>query len=123
MSDIGGLFELPAGMPAPGVESTVTVRFDPGHALFRGHFPSRAVVPGVCLVAAAAHIASAMQGRELRVAQARTIKFLAPVDPAITPELLYHTKVAATNGTYLVEAQAKAGDAVVMKLTAEMAPL
>lgn len=122
MSNIRGLFSLPVGQPGTCTESTVSVHFDPSHDLFNGHFPGRPVVPGVCLVEAATSIASAMHGAPLRMVKARAIKFLMPVDPGSTPELTYHTKLTAADGLCRVESQAVAGDTVVMKLTAELAP-
>lgn len=120
MSDIRGLFSFPDGIPTSVTESRVRVVYDDAHEVFLGHFPGRPVVPGVCLVEAATEIASTMQGKTLRLVQARAIKFLAPVDPRTTPELTFHTTLTNNGERLRIDVQAIAGEAVVMKLTGEV---
>lgn len=120
MSGMEGLFKLKGAPEKGATESEVIVTINADHPIFQGHFPEQPVLPGVCMVQIAMVIAGAMYGKDLRVKNARTIKFLAPVDPRSTPELSYRTTLTPTTDGVKVEAQALTGEAPVMKLSAEM---
>ncbi len=117
-----GLFTLQNAPTEGSNESTVNVTINASHAIFNGHFPDRPILPGVCMAHIAVQIAACMHGKPLRILSARSIKFLAPVDPTVSPELVYRTVLS--NGEHGVKAdvQALAGDQVVMKLLAELVP-
>ena len=48
---------------------------------FRGHFPDRPVLPGVCLVQAGVALAGAMMHRDVRLKAIVTAKFLSAILP------------------------------------------
>ena len=107
--------------PASGATSAVTrVTVDPAHELFSGHFPGRPIIPGVVLVHISLRVISAMMGAPVRIDQARTIKFLAPVDPGISREDVLSTTLETSEGATWAEVQATADGTVVMKLTASV---
>lgn len=109
--------------PATGsTESEVVVGINAAHGIFVGHFPDQPVLPGVCMVQIAVTIAGAMHGKALRVANARNMKFLAPVDPRKTPELLYRTTITPVEGAIKTEVQATADGTTVLKLSLELVP-
>lgn len=109
--------------PASGVTSAVTrVALDPAHELFSGHFPGHPVVPGVVLVHISLRIVSAMVGASMRIDQARAIKFLAPVDPRVSRELIFRTTLGSSDGTTRADAQAITDGTIVMKMTASVVP-
>ena len=117
-----GLFTL-KNTPGPGsTESEVTVGINAAHGIFAGHFPDQPVLPGVCMVQIAVAIASAMHGKALRVANARTMKFLAPVDPNKTPDLLYRSALTTLEGAVKAEVHATADGTSVLKLSLELVP-
>jgi 3-hydroxyacyl-[acyl-carrier-protein] dehydratase len=120
MNGLDDLFAI-ADPPAKGANSASTrVTLNAGHALFSGHFPDRPILPGVVMVHIATRIIGVMIGDPMRIAEARAIKFLAPVDPRVTPVLTFQTALQpAENGTR-AEVQASAGDTIVMKLTASV---
>lgn len=67
----------------------VTVRLNPSHDIFKGHFPGYPITPGVCIVQMATEISSQLQNRPLEFVGAKDIKFLTPIFPAQTPELCF----------------------------------
>lgn len=57
------------------------------HPAFAGHFPDRAILPGVLLLDRAILFVNAMHGNTAGIWQVRMAKFLAPVEPGT--ELLF----------------------------------
>ncbi len=68
---------------------TYGLRLNPEHFIFRCHFPEQPIVPGVCIVQMLSELLSAYTGRRLYVKEMRRVKFVGPVYPDVTPELLY----------------------------------
>lgn len=122
MSGLKGLFALKDTPETGSSESEIRVEIDPTHPIFKGHFPDQPVLPGVCMVQIALTIASAMHGKQLRMLNARTIKFLTPVDPRVSPELLFRTTLTALEHGIKAEVNATVGTASVLKLSAELVP-
>ena len=121
MNALDDLFTL-ADEPVTGSStSSIGVILHADHATFDGHFPGRPVVPGVCLTHIAIHIAGRMYGASLRLTNARSIKFLAPVDPRSPEELRYMVTLTPTGTGRRIDAQASFGGTIVLKLTAELA--
>ncbi len=60
---------------------SASVRFDPSHPVFAGHFPGQPVVPGVALIRIAGDIANRIAGTELRLKESSNIKFLQLINP------------------------------------------
>lgn len=62
-----------------------TLRLNPAHRIFDGHFPGQPVVPGVCMMQMMKEILETMLGQETRLISAASAKFLAMIDPRQTP--------------------------------------
>ena len=99
------------------------VSLNAGHPIFEGHFPGRPVLPGVCTVHIAQTIAERMHGAPLTIRSARSIKFLAPIDPRTAGRLRFEVKLSERDGALRIEAQAFVDGTVVMKMIAEAALL
>lgn len=122
MNALEGLFTLKNIPEAGSTESEVHVAINPGYPIFKGHFPDQPILPGVCMVQIALTIASVMHAKPLRILNARTVKFLTPVDPRKTPDLLYHTTLSALQTGVKIEVNATVDGASVLKLSAELVP-
>ena len=57
------------------------IHLDPGHVIYKAHFPGFPVTPGVCIVGMAVELASALSGRKLSLSEAKDIKFVMPITP------------------------------------------
>ena len=112
----------PINAPTVGSSSEVRVAIDADHAILRGHFPGRPVVPGVCLVEMATRICSAMLGSEHLLAGSRAVKFLVPVEPRSTQELTYSTQIQHPEEGIRAEIVVRSGETVVMKMNATLVP-
>lgn len=51
------------------------------HEIFKGHFPDRPVVPGVCMVQISKELAEKCIQQHLRIAEISQIKYLKPIIP------------------------------------------
>ena len=69
------------------------VELNAEHAIFKGHFPGRPVVPGVCQLQMMEEILSQVLGKKLKLKGAAQIKFISFVDPALHPLLDVDLKV------------------------------
>jgi len=65
------------------------VRFDPGHDIYKAHFPGEPVTPGACILQAAQELLSLSEGHPLVVENARNVKFLKIIVPFVTPEVRF----------------------------------
>ena len=59
----------------------VEIEFNPGHDIFKGHFPGNPVVPGVCMVQIIKEILREIYGKSFTMKQASNLKFLSVINP------------------------------------------
>ncbi|HBH23879.1 MAG TPA: 3-hydroxyacyl-ACP dehydratase [Cytophagales bacterium] len=59
----------------------VVVNLDKGHDIFKGHFPGKPILPGVCQVEIIAELLEEIFEKSYRLEDANMIKFQALVDP------------------------------------------
>ena len=71
----------------------VTVRLDPAHSIFSGHFPGQPVLPGVCMLEIICEITSSQLNKKFRISGGRVIKFLNMIDPNKTPLIRFDIEV------------------------------
>lgn len=88
-------------------ELEYTIQVKPHHEIFKGHFPGQPVVPGVVSVQIINELLSEHLGVQLMMTSARSIKYIAMIDPNVNPVLHYNI-------------QFKKDDAEMFKVTAEV---
>jgi 3-hydroxyacyl-[acyl-carrier-protein] dehydratase len=76
---------------------TAEVKFNPAHAVFKGHFPGKPVVPGVVLLEIVADALSQIIKKEMNMNEASVVKFLHPVDPGIHPMIMLECSIVEEN--------------------------
>ncbi len=67
--------QLPDGNFETGIE------LNPGHRVFMGHFPGQPILPGVCILEMLKDVVKKYTGKEMKISQASSIKYLKVVDP------------------------------------------
>lgn len=97
-----------------------SIRLEPKHEIYKGHFPGQPVVPGVVSMQIIKELAEEDLKVKLRLLRAANIKFLIPLTPNNCPEFtaeLNYTRPSLE----LVKLKARlyAGDSQYMKLQAE----
>ncbi|MDB5235134.1 MAG: 3-hydroxyacyl-ACP dehydratase [Hymenobacter sp.] len=66
--------------PTPGV-IVATIRLNPAHPIFEGHFPGMPVVPGVCMLQIVKECLEERLGFSLLMMRASNLKFLTVLTP------------------------------------------
>lgn len=69
---------------------SATVLLNAQHPIFKGHFPTSPVLPGVCQIEMLKEILQQAIGEKLCLPDAGSVKFLNVVEPQFTPELKVH---------------------------------
>ena len=71
------------------VESEVkaTIKLNPNHKVYKGHFPDQAVVPGVIQLQIVKEILENHLSKNLFMGNITQVKYLVPITPVEVPEL------------------------------------
>jgi 3-hydroxyacyl-[acyl-carrier-protein] dehydratase len=68
-------------------EISATIKLNPAHEIYKGHFPGQPVVPGVVSIQIINELLSGHINQSLITLSARNIKFPSMIDPRKTPIL------------------------------------
>ena len=91
-------------------EVRATIRLNPGHAIFAGHFPGQPVVPGVCMLQIIKELLQDARQQPLQLVRAGNIKFLAVLTPGAHEIVAVQLKFESSEDGILVsEATISAG--------------
>ncbi len=100
-----------------GVHST-TLRINPGHDIYQGHFPGRPVTPGVILMQLFKEEAERLSTKDLRLEKASNVKFTAVVNPNEDDLLILKSSINQDNGVVTLRGTAENNNAVAIKFYA-----
>ena len=73
--------------------TTALIELNKNHEIYKGHFPGNPVVPGVCLTQLIKETMEVVENKELMLASADYIKFMAIVNPEINTILQIDLKI------------------------------
>lgn len=93
------------------------VALNPNHPVYQGHFPQKPVAPGVMLTGMIKRLLEMEYGRNLKLIEARNIKFL----KMMLPEEADHVRIEINikdEGKIGVKASASIEEAVYFKISA-----
>ena len=76
------------------------IKLNDGHEIYKGHFPEKAVSPGVCNIQMMKECAERVVGKGLIIKQMSQCKMPAMITPDGTPELSVSTLITETDGGY-----------------------
>ncbi len=97
-------------------EYTALVSFNPGHEVFKGHFPGQPIVPGVVLLRVIREMASMIKGKPATAISITNIKFLQLVDPEKTCQArLSGTYAETADGEFSLQASLTSEEVVFMR--------
>jgi 3-hydroxyacyl-[acyl-carrier-protein] dehydratase len=88
------------------------------HEVFKGHFPGNPVMPGVCMMQIIKELTEQISASPLFMQSLSNVKFMALINPFITPELRLELDVSMTD-TDLVKVKNVTyfNDTVALKLS------
>jgi 3-hydroxyacyl-[acyl-carrier-protein] dehydratase len=85
------------------------------HETFAGHFPGQPVVPGACMLHIVKEILSEALGTPYQLKKGDNLKFIAPIDPLMTPEVALKLTYKTVDAGLYVTAALSANDVVCFK--------
>lgn len=79
---VPGEMQLQEASAAP-VQASYRIRLNPGHEIYKAHFPEQPITPGVIIVRMAMELLSDALGRKAHLVGAPNIKFSSPLFPRV----------------------------------------
>ena len=97
--------------------ATAKITINKDHIIFKGHFPGNPVMPGVCMIQIIKEITEKIVNKTLFMQSANNIKFMAIINPFLTPELELQLEIIETEGVFKVKNVSKFEETVALKST------
>lgn len=95
----------------------ITVRLNPEHAVYEGHFPGEPVTPGVCMLQIIKECLSGLLNKSLHYKRLGTCKFLSVVNPQQNSVLQFSLSVSEQeDNTFQLAAEGITGEIPFLKL-------
>ena len=95
----------------------VEVTLNDKHEVFKGHFPGNPVTPGVGMMQIIKELTEEITGKKLFLSTASNVKFMALINPEITPDLKLELDILATDEEVKVKNTTSFGETIALKLT------
>lgn len=95
----------------------VEVKLNDKHEVFKGHFPGNPVTPGVGMMQIIKELTEEITGEKLFLSNASNVKFMALINPEITPDLKLELDITLTDNEVKVKNTTSFGTIVALKLT------
>jgi len=105
------------------VNYTYEIHINSNHDIFKGHFPSNPVMPGVCMMQIIKEISQSILGQKLFMEKCSNVKFLALINPNENPVLTLELKVIKVDGKVKVRNTTRFGDTVALRFSAQYIPV
>jgi len=116
MSKLNGLYTLD-NLTVVETKATANITINKDHIVFKGHFPGNPVMPGVCMMQIIKEITEKIVNKKLFMPSASNIKFMAIINPFVTPELELQLDIIESDEGYKVKNVSKFEETVALKST------
>tara|TARA_B110000977_G_C10855571_1_gene407565 strand:- start:378 stop:749 length:372 start_codon:yes stop_codon:yes gene_type:complete len=115
-NSLEGLYTLD-NLTVVDTKATANIMINKDHIVFKGHFPDNPVMPGVCMMQIIKEITEKIVDKTLFMQSASNIKFMAIINPFVTPELELQLDIIETEGGFKVKNVSKFEETVALKST------
>lgn len=96
----------------------VVIFINADHSIFKGHFPDKPTMPGVCMLQIIKELTEQITNTSLFLQTVSTVKFTALINPFETPELLLELDIATTEDNLVkVKNVSYFGETMALKLS------
>ena len=75
---------------------SVNILINEKHEVFKGHFPGNPIMPGVCMMQIIKELTEQITDSVLRMQTLTNVKFMALINPDLTPELRLELDILIT---------------------------
>lgn len=97
---------------------SITILINEKHDVFKGHFPGNPIMPGVCMIQIIKELTAAITKSTLIIQTLSNVKFMALINPEVTPELRLELEITTTeNDLVKVKNTTYFNDTVALKLS------
>lgn len=97
-------------------EFEAVVRLNKDSEIFKGHFPDNSVAPGVCMVQILKELTSKITKTKLTMQSASNIKFMALINPELTPDVKFTIHITQENDTIQVRNKCYLDEIIALKM-------
>ncbi|MEZ4969025.1 MAG: 3-hydroxyacyl-ACP dehydratase [Flavobacteriaceae bacterium] len=94
------------------------IKLNPRHEIFKGHFPGKPIMPGVCMIQIIKELTERSLARELFLSVAANVKFMAIINPETDPILFIEIDLTEIDGLIKVKSSTYFGETMALKLSA-----
>ncbi|MBO6200553.1 MAG: 3-hydroxyacyl-ACP dehydratase [Chryseobacterium sp.] len=94
-----------------------TIKLNPDHEIFKGHFPGNPVTPGVCMMQIVKDLTEYFTASKLFLKSASNVKFMAIINPFETPDLVLQLDITEKDGEIKVKNTTSFGETIALKLS------
>ncbi len=96
---------------------TAVIAVNPGHDVFKGHFPGNPIMPGVCMMQIIKELTESITGLRLVMQSLSNVKFMALINPEVTPTLQLEMEITnVADGIIKVKNTTVFNDTTALKL-------
>jgi 3-hydroxyacyl-[acyl-carrier-protein] dehydratase len=96
---------------------TIIILVNENHDVFKGHFPGNPIMPGVCMMQIIKELTEEITQQNLIMQSLSNVKFMALINPFITPELKLELEITLTEENLVkVKNVTYFGETVALKL-------
>lgn len=96
----------------------ITILVNEKHEVFKGHFPGNPIMPGVCMIQIIKELTESITKSSLMIQSLTNVKFMALINPEVTPELRLELDVTTTEeGLVKVKNTTYFNDTTALKLS------
>ena len=82
-------------------EILVEIKMNPKHEVYKGHFATQPVAPGVCLTQMFKEIVMHLTGKDLILVNGDNLRFTSLLDPNTNPQVVFNIQITeAEDGIY-----------------------
>ena len=100
-----------------GQKYNAVISINEKHDIFKGHFPGNPVMPGVCMMQIVKELAEQISGSTLMMQSLSNVKFMALINPEVTPELKLELEVTkAEDQTIKIKNTTSFNETVALKM-------
>ena len=97
---------------------SITILINEKHDVFKGHFPGNPIMPGVCMIQIIKELTAAITKSTLIIQTLSNVKFMALINPEVTPELRLELDIITTEDDLVkVKNTTYFNDTVALKLS------
>lgn len=96
---------------------SVSMKLNPDHEIFKGHFPGNPVTPGVCMMQIVKDLTEKITEKKLTLKSATNVKFMAIINPEETPDLVLELDIAEDEDNVKVKNTTLFGETIALKMS------